>query len=820
MRFLRLIGSAFIVAAATVSVVMTSGCPEPTKDTNDKPKGGGGSGGGGSSTSSTSFTSSTSAQPEGTFDIYRTGNRLVSAGSDYYLDNIQTVFAKRCMVCHSCSESPCQLKLDSYIGVRRGLTELNPYAYNLTPSEPTFWEDQYSASEWRNHGFSSVLEKDTADASPMMLAALQAGRTNVPGAFPRFTDKTTYQDWTCPATSTDYNGFIKDHPDWGMPFGLPLIPEAEYNLLASWLKNGAPGPSAEMAQKITEPTVPEVINRWENFLLLGAGEGAPAPHIDLVSRFIYEHVFLSHLHFDENPGEFFRLVRSRTPPGQPVDEIYTALPYDDPKVDGPVYYRLKKIAAVIARKNHIIWNLNDKRLQFYQDLFYGNQHWWSADTKNPGYATWNPFRNFEQIPARIRYQWMLDNTRLIAEHMARGPVCVGSQATYVVGDHFWGWFLDPDSDPSVVDPQFGQDNWDLLGMKDPAHVTQYLQNKEAALQKLLAAKGQRGLGVNNIWDGRNGSPWPNPNAWDTLLRHQTNMSVFNGTRGGWPQTIWVVNFTNLERLFYDLVASFDAYDSMKNKLAIWYYMTGVRQEAEDFFVTFLPADQRQAVHDEWASEHALADIPAMLAMDRPPATDGPLTPEQLALNVMHHLGSDVVEQHSDGLNNWPESDAATTPTPITDQASWEAGFATLGGHSYRNTQQFFPNVTYVHVGGPDSDLMYTIVADREYNTHNMVFTEALERRPERDTLSLYRGLMGNYPVFFVDIPFEKAATALGQLRAVNSDASWDAFTATYGVPRTSERFWPMVEWLNAWQVRHEPIDAGILDMTLYDRKSQ
>ena len=42
----------------------------------------------------------------------------------------------------------------------------------------------------------------------------------------------------------------------------------------------------------------------------------------LASRYLYEHLYLAHLVFDAWPeGPFFRLVRSRTPPGQPVDEI-------------------------------------------------------------------------------------------------------------------------------------------------------------------------------------------------------------------------------------------------------------------------------------------------------------------------------------------------------------------------------------------------------------------------------------------------------------------------------------------------------------------
>ena len=39
----------------------------------------------------------------------------------------------------------------------------------------------------------------------------------------------------------------------------------------------------------------------------------------LVSRYLYEHLFLAHLHFaGTDDREFYRLVRSSTPPGQPI----------------------------------------------------------------------------------------------------------------------------------------------------------------------------------------------------------------------------------------------------------------------------------------------------------------------------------------------------------------------------------------------------------------------------------------------------------------------------------------------------------------------
>jgi len=42
---------------------------------------------------------------------------------------------------------------------------------------------------------------------------------------------------------------------------------------------------------------------------------ADSPKRRLVARYVYEHLFLAHLYFGDDHS-YFRLVRSRTPPGQ------------------------------------------------------------------------------------------------------------------------------------------------------------------------------------------------------------------------------------------------------------------------------------------------------------------------------------------------------------------------------------------------------------------------------------------------------------------------------------------------------------------------
>ena len=89
----------------------------------------------------------------------------------------------------------------------------------------------------------------------------------------------------------------------------------------------------------------------------------------LMSRYMFEHLFLANIYFDElGTDEHFRLVRSTTPPGQPIDIIATRRPNDDPGVARP-YYRLQRNSHTVVSKTNMAYALNAKRLQRLKALF-------------------------------------------------------------------------------------------------------------------------------------------------------------------------------------------------------------------------------------------------------------------------------------------------------------------------------------------------------------------------------------------------------------------------------------------------------------------
>lgn len=77
-----------------------------------------------------------------------------------YLEDVQPILVKRCVVCHSCYNSPCQLKLSSWDGLDRGASKEKIYnAARLKTMDPSrLFIDAQTTGQWRDKGFYSVTE--------------------------------------------------------------------------------------------------------------------------------------------------------------------------------------------------------------------------------------------------------------------------------------------------------------------------------------------------------------------------------------------------------------------------------------------------------------------------------------------------------------------------------------------------------------------------------------------------------------------------------------------------------------------------------------
>ena len=72
-----------------------------------------------------------------------------------------------------------------------------------------------------------------------------------------------------------------------------------------------------------------------------------------------------------------------------------------------------------------------------------------------------------------------------------------------------------------------------------------------------------------------------------------------GFLGAMPKTAWVIDFPIFERIYYNLVAGYDVFGNVTHQAATRLYMDHLRMQSENLFLTFLPADRRQAIRASW-----------------------------------------------------------------------------------------------------------------------------------------------------------------------------------------------------------------------------
>src|SRR5664280_984453 len=232
-----------------------------------------------------------------------------------YMKEVKPLLDRRCAVCHSCYNSPCQLKLDSFEGADRGATKRAVYnSSRLRSMDPTrLFTDAQSTGEWRQKEFFSVTDSKAScglnDSIMIELLSHKMKNTKSVGEY-----KSEADDLTCSQNTEELGGYLEKHPNNGMPFGFPALKQEEFDIIAGWLAQGARGPDAAQQEMLTTPKASDAlqIKQWEEFLNQDDAKHA------MTARYLYEHLFLAHIKFGTHTNEYYELFRSKTRLASPL----------------------------------------------------------------------------------------------------------------------------------------------------------------------------------------------------------------------------------------------------------------------------------------------------------------------------------------------------------------------------------------------------------------------------------------------------------------------------------------------------------------------
>ena len=746
-----------------------------------------------------------------------------------YLKDVKPILDKRCVVCHSCYNSPCQAKYSSFEGVDRGASKLKVYdATRLSAAEPTrLFIDATSTQEWRAKKFFSLTKSSDSNAThndSIMMHLLYDKKMHpeVIGQYAPETDKLV-----CPRNKEELGEYFEDKPNHGMPYGFPAIKEKEYETLASWLQQGAHGPTNAEQKALETPSKNAAleIQKWEQFF-----NEDDAKH-KMTARYLYEHLYLSHIYFPSAKGEFYELIRSYTPSGVKPQNIPTLRPFDDPKVD-IFYYRLKKIHSTIVHKTHMTFKFDDAVLSRLNELFIKPK--WMSTPKVESYETKlsaNPFRVFEQIPAKSRYQFLLDNSHYIIQTFIRGPVCRGQMALNVIQDHFWIMFKDPEYDIGVNHQELIKKEFNNLAM--PIEQTdgsvfkvfsdKYREKYRAyynAKREVMKADKARGQSIESIWKGNKPSDAP----LLTIYRHFDSASVLKGVVGEEPRTMWVIDYAQLERIYYNLVAGYDVFGNVTHQTNVRRYMDFLRLEGEGNFLDYMPKQKRLKM---LKSCYLNADLD--VSTEKLPYLVESKTDIKYKSDFpKNEFIEDVVNNHIlkstgikfDKINYYrPEQRAPKMPKEYKSyqdfldgsRAASQAGSGFISSITEKSVNNIFLRIDFED----GSHIVKNLIVNRWHDNVNSLFGEDDRLDPSKDTLDIVDFNVGSYPNAFVVVKSTDMADFLDMMK--NMDRSHESVVrlSKYFVSRSDNNFWEVYDWFQNYLYTTDPINAGLYDLNRY-----
>jgi len=735
---------------------------------------------------------------------------------DYWTD-VKPIVEQRCVVCHGCYDAPCQLRMSSIEGIERGATAEKVYETSRLKDAPMtrLGEDADSVAAWREMSFFPVLNEyeQTLAANReagVMYRILQLKEDNplpnvkqLPGK--KF-DLSLNRKQFCARPET-FDRFADVHPLWGMPYALPGLPGNEQDTLMRWIEQGA----QYTVRARMNPEFQGQIEAWEKFL------NGDSLKQQLTSRYIFEHLVFAHLYFPEiSETTFFQIVRSATPPGQPIALISTRRPYNDPRV-ARVYYRIREYSNSIVVKTHMPYRLDSARMQRWRSLFLDPQYEITAlPSYDEKYAS-NPFVTFHELPVDARYRFLLDEAQFSIMNFIKGSVCRGGVALDVIDDNFWIFFVNPDSKAIQLADDFLSERAESMDLpasntalytplthwrKYAAQMRETLTAKDQFLLENLGRPGKVNLDL--VWDGGGN----NQNAALTVIRNFDSAVVEKGLLGQTPKTAWLIGYPVLEGIHYLLVAGYDVYGNLGHQLFTRMYMDFLRMAGESNFLQLLPEPARSRERAYWY-RNAKQEVMEYLTLPRfggavTPSIDYKTDDPKAELLVM-------LEQKLEPVLPQRHELAAIKDSTIRNEL---ARLNQVIGAS----ATLMPEAAFLTIEGRSGNHYVTLIRNTAHLNMTSIFKEQKNLVPAENTLSVIPGFIGSYPNAFYVTQDADIAKFVDTIANLKTEEDYAVFLDDYGIRRTNPDFWRYSDTFHRAFRQADPLEFGWLDFNRLENR--
>jgi hypothetical protein len=732
-----------------------------------------------------------------------------------YYSKIQPIFDSKCVACHSCYNSPCQLNLTNREGLGRGANKINVYDFPMfkanSPTRLTI--DAHTSKEWKTKKFYSVINQD----SKKSILNYVINKSNE-DFLKSDLDYNAESSRTC-MNSLDEIDLKSDFAKTKlkMPYGFPSLNKNEIKIINKYSSQEIDSfnPFDYENNIINSKYLIKNIKNWENFL------NQKSLKSQISSRYFYEHLFLANIFFEDQPNVFFRLVRSKSKDGS-VDEIATVYPFDNPK--GKFFYRLRPVTQTLVHKSFIPFEFSDLKLKKWKKDFIDSK-WVLNPTQMPKFGSEgsNPFVTFESIPVKARYQFFLDESAYHVMTFIKGPVCRGPTALNVINDHFWVLFMDPESDALVKSVELYNNVKDKMTfpakeMNDFTPMVDFRAGywNGVKLKFNFYAKQNTELNIDSLWSGDK----TNSNSSLTVFRHFDSATVLRGLNGQTPKTVWVLDYQVFESIYYNLTAGYNVFGPILHQLNSRLFMDISRIASEDLFLSFLPKEQRLKTRTAWnkptpnkkesimksLTDFISGDISKKISKEYPYLGSGIATKytnkdfdkEKLLSLIKKDLLSaeqaNVYVEQYQAKNNFIESKIKLIKKEVI---------------------KYLPDTILIKYLGSDSGV-YTLINNNGHYNVSMILYEDARRDHSIDYLTVLPGIATSYVNLFMELNESTLESFVGDLNQSLSNQKVLEVLKKYGVSRKNLKFWDIYDDFSKHTYSAVSHEQGQLDLNRYE----
>lgn len=113
---------------------------------------------------------------------------------------------------------------------------------------------------------------------------------------------------------------------------------------------------------------------------------------------------------------------------------------------------------------------------------------------------------------------------------------------------------------------------------------------------------------------------------------------------------------------------------------------------------------------------------------------------------------------------------------------------------------------------------FSLLRNSEHSNITSLLDQSKERLPEKDTLSVVYGFIGDYPEIFFDVDPSRLSMFVDAVSDLKKEENYSALLDTYGIRRTDARFWAFSDQMQQAHLQWAGVEGGLLDYNRYQNR--